>query len=72
MTELLAKALHEIAQLPDTEQDRIAALILAELEDERLWDAQFAASQDALAAMADKARQNYRTGLTEPLDPETL
>lgn len=72
MTELLAKALQEIAQLPAAEQDRIAARILAELEDERLWDAQFAASQDLLEQMAEEAHQEHLAGRTEILDPDTL
>ncbi len=45
---------------------------LAELESERRWDDLFSRSQDLLARMAEEARQEYRTGLTEPLDPETM
>lgn len=44
----------------------------AELESERRWDELFARSQDLLARMAEEARQEYRAGLTEPLDLEKL
>lgn len=37
MTQLLERAYAEVAQLPEPEQDIIAALILGELEDERKW-----------------------------------
>ena len=40
MTKLLEQAIAQVKQLPDPEQDAIAALILEELEEERLWDAQ--------------------------------
>ena len=46
--------------------------MLAELESERRWDELFARSQDMLARMADEARQEYRAGLTEPLDLDKL
>ena len=54
------------------EQEAFAAFMLAELESERRWDALFAQSQDLLARMAEEARQEYRAGLTEPLDPDKL
>ncbi len=43
------------AQLPETEQDTVASLLLAELESERRWSEAFAASQDELAALPDDA-----------------
>jgi hypothetical protein len=62
MTELLQKALAEVSKLSAEEQDVIAALILEALEDERQWEAAFAASQDKLAKLAEKARQDIRAG----------
>ena len=38
MTRLLEKVLTEVYKLPPEKQDAIAAVILEELEDERLWD----------------------------------
>lgn len=62
MTELLEKALAEVSKLSAEEQDVIAALILEALEDERQWEATFAASQDKLAKLAEKAREDIRAG----------
>lgn len=62
MTELLEKALARISRLSAEEQDAIAALILEALEDESQWETTFAASQDKLATLAEKARQDIRAG----------
>ena len=42
MTEMLEKAISQMKQLPETDQDAMAHLILEELESERRWDASFA------------------------------
>ena len=62
MTQLLEQALAQVQQLPQTEQDAIAALILEELADERRWDEAFAKSQDQLARLAARAREEIRAG----------
>ena len=62
MTELLEKALAEVSKLSAAEQDAIAALILETLEDERQWEEAFAASQDKLAKLAEKVREDIRAG----------
>ena len=62
MTQLLEQAIAELHKLPGPEQDAIAALILAEIDDERRWDAAFADSQDQLSRMADKVREDIRAG----------
>lgn len=62
MTQLLEKALAEIRKLPEPEQDAIAALILEELADDRRWDEAFARSQDQLARLAAKVRDDIRAG----------
>jgi hypothetical protein len=62
----------EASKLPDEEQEAFAAFMLAELESERRLEDLFARSQDILARMAEEARQEYRAGLTQPLDPDTL
>ncbi|WP_242062415.1 hypothetical protein [Nostoc punctiforme] len=53
--------------LPATEQDAIAAMILAELEDQRRWDEAFARSPDMLAKLAAEAMAEYRAGKTQQL-----
>lgn len=68
MGKLLDRVMVEASKLPDDEQEAFAAFMLAELESERRWDELFSRSQDLLATMAEEARQEYRAGLTEPLD----
>jgi aspartate/glutamate racemase len=62
MTRLLEQALTEVHKLPEPEQDAIAALILDELADERRWQESFARSQDQLARLAQKAREDVAAG----------
>lgn len=70
MTELLEKALAEVSKLPGEEQDRIARLLLLELEDESQWDQAFASSQDVLADLADKALEEHSTGRSRVIGDE--
>ncbi len=72
MGRLLEKAFAEATKLPETDQEAIGALVLAELESERKWDDLFAKSQDLLTKLAQEAREEDRSGQTEPLDPDTL
>ena len=72
MTELLERALAEVAKLSPTDQDAIAAIILEELEDERRWDESFARSADVLERLADEALAEHRAGKTKVLDPDDL
>jgi hypothetical protein len=51
---------------------RIASMILAELEDDRRCDREFARSLDTLAKLAAPAMAEYHAGKTHELDPETL
>lgn len=62
MTKLLERALAQVYELPETEQDAIATLILDELADEEKWQAAFARSQDVLAQLAQKARADIKAG----------
>ncbi len=62
MTELLEQALTEVNKLPAAEQDAIATLILDELADEGRWQESFARSQDQLARLATKVRDDIRAG----------
>jgi predicted amidophosphoribosyltransferase len=72
MTKLLEQAIAKVMQLPETEQDAIAAFILEELEDEARWDRAFSQSQDMLAKLAAEALAEDQAGKTQELDPETL
>jgi hypothetical protein len=67
MTKLLDKAISEVAKLPASEQDAVAALVLEELASERRWSSSFAKSQDQLAKLAEEALAEYASGQTKPL-----
>jgi hypothetical protein len=72
MGRLLDKAFAEAAKLPETDQEAIAALVLAEVASEKKWDDLFAKSQDLLSKLAKEARDEYREGETEPLDADEM
>ena len=67
MTQLLEKALSEVAKLPDAEQDAVAAILLQEMASERRWSEAFANSQGLLAKLAEKALAEHAAGRTKPL-----
>jgi hypothetical protein len=62
MTQLLEQAIKELEKLPEAEQDAVATLILDELADERRWQESFARSQEPLARLAAKVREDVRAG----------
>lgn len=69
MTELLQRAIAEVQKLPADAQDAIAARILADLEDEQAWAAQFAATtDDQWDRMVEQVRHDIRTGDVVDLD----
>ncbi|MCD8487119.1 MAG: hypothetical protein LRZ84_10405 [Desertifilum sp.] len=72
MTELFERAIAIVQSLPESEQDAIAAIILAEVEDEQRWDEAFSRSPDTLAKLAASAMAEYHSGKTQELDPDTL
>ena len=72
MTRLLEKVLTEVYKLPPEKQDTIAAVILEELEDGRLWDKAFAESQDGLAQLARKVRADIKAGRTKKMGIDEL
>ena len=66
MTQLLEKALSEVAKLPPSEQDALAAILLEELASEQKWSELFAKSQDKLAELAQEALAEHHAGKTKP------
>jgi hypothetical protein len=70
MTRALREAFEEAEKLPEAEQDQLAAAIRDEIRAERRWESALAASQGALARLADEALAEHRTGRTLPLDPD--
>ncbi len=68
MTELLEQAIAQLKALPNNEQDAIAARLLAELEDEQAWKAQFESTTDAQwDRIAEMVRQEIAAGDITPL-----
>jgi len=67
MTQLLEKAFGEVAKLPASEQDAVAALVIEELASEKRWSSSFANSQDLLAKLAEEALAEYASDQTKPL-----
>ena len=72
MTNLLKEAFDKASELPPSEQDAFARLLLAELESGARWAGTFAQSQDVLARLANEAHAEYLAGETEILDPDSL
>jgi hypothetical protein len=66
MTQLLEKALSEVAKLPPAEQDALAAILLEELASEQRWAELFGRSQDVLERMAKEALDEHLAGKTKP------
>lgn len=68
MTELLERAIAQLKTLPADEQDAIAARLLAEMEDEQKWKAQFESTTDEQwDRMAEMVRQEIAAGDVTPL-----
>jgi hypothetical protein len=69
MTELLQRALAEIAKLPTDTQDAVATRILADLADEQAWTERFeATSAKQWTRLAEMARREIAQEDTIPLE----
>ncbi len=67
LTERLEQAIAQLKTLSTDQQDAIATLILAELEEEQRWDDSFARSPNLLAKLAAEAMAEHRSGKTQEL-----
>lgn len=68
MTKLLEKAFEKASQLPSVEQNSFAKWMLEELESEKKWEEDFAASEDFLDKLADEALVAHEQGKTRSMD----
>lgn len=68
MTQALSTAVVTAAQLPEEEQDALAAILLEEMESEERWSALFADSLNLLERMANEAIQDFQAGRVQPID----
>jgi hypothetical protein len=58
ITELLERAIAQLKTLPSNEQDSLAAILLADMESERIWKDKFeSTTDDQWQCMADMVRQ---------------
>ncbi len=62
MTPLLQQALAAIQDLPESDQNTIASLIMAEIADEGQWEKQFEMTQQSLGQWAEKVRADIQAG----------
>jgi hypothetical protein len=69
-TRSFERAIVKAATLPPEDQDTLAALMLAEIDDARRWDERFTddRSPTVLKRLAAKALAEDEAGLTEPLE----
>lgn len=72
MTTLLEDAIALVRQLPEDQQDELAARIIAELTEDDEFDRKIAATVDQLEWLVDEARADFRAGRTEELHPDRL
>jgi len=72
MTKMLEEAFEKASRLSQSDQDTLAAWLIAELESEQSWNRLFARSQDQLGRLADDAIDQHGRGETEPLDLDKL
>ena len=68
MTHAFSTAVATAAQLPEEEQDALAAILLEEMESEERWSALFADSLNLLERMANEAIQDFQAGRVQPID----
>ncbi len=68
MTKLLEQVIAQLKTIPADEQDAIAARLLAEMEDEQKWKAQFESTTDEQwDRIAEMVRQEIASGDIAPL-----
>ena len=74
MSQLMEQAFEKARQLPEHDQEAIAAIILQEIESERRWDELFARPESAelLSRLADEALAEARAGRARRLDVNEL
>lgn len=68
MTKLLTKAFQKAAELPQKEQDTIAAFIFEEMRNEQIWQESLARSKPQLKKLAKEALHEHQGKKTAALD----
>lgn len=62
MVKRLESIVRKVEQLSEPEQEAIAAILEAELEDEQQWRKRFAETETTLLKVAERARRQYDAG----------
>lgn len=69
MTQMMKTLIAKLEELPEEEQDRYAAVYLAELEDDRRWEELFArTTEEQWEKLAQEARTELARGESVALD----
>lgn len=70
----MEQAFQKAKQLPESDQEAIASIILQEIESERRWEELFSRpeSADLLSRMADKALADIQAGRARKLNVDEL
>lgn len=68
MNKKLKHVIAELVRLPEDEQESIANLILEEMASEHGWNERFTNSEDKLAELGRRARDQHARGETTPLN----
>lgn len=72
MTQALEHAVAQVRRLPAREQDAIAAIIMAELADERRWQQTFQNTQAQLSRWAQKVGADIKAGKSRKMGFDEL
>ena len=67
MTSRLQDLLKRVEQMPEEEQDFLAAVMEEELADEQRWHERFAATPNVLEKLQERAKRQFRDSLTSDL-----
>jgi hypothetical protein len=70
MSNRLEKAIQTLRSLPQSEQDRYADFLLAQIEEDRKWNSSSIKHADKLRKLADQAIADDQAGLAEERDPD--
>ena len=68
MVRALQDIVRRVESLPEAEQEAIAAIIQAEIEDEAAWQTRFTATPATLEKLVDRAKKQYVSGAYDDLE----
>jgi hypothetical protein len=71
-SKLLREVYERAAGLPEGEQDRLASMLLNEIEEDDDFDRLMTTHPEALDDLEERAVAAWRAGDVEDLDPETM